>query len=740
MGFANPLPWWALVLVTAAAAALAWHAYRRFAAWPLRRDALAALRFVTLMVLVLVLMRPVTRSTEGDARDVVVPILVDASRSMAIEDVDGRRRIDAARELLEREVLPVLSGRFTVEMLTFGEKLEPARGVGALTATERRTDLAGALAAARERYRGRPVAGYVLLTDGGDTGAVLDLDAYAETLPPIYPVPLGSTSADGDREVLSVTAAESVLDGSRIELAVSAVARGETSGTLELRLLENGRPLQVRHVRTPHDGGPFREIFQVSPSTGTATVYTVEIPSVPGEIVPENNTRSVLVQPPSRARRVLVVEGAPGFEHSFLRRALAADRDIEIDFVVRKGKDERGTDTFYIQAGAGRGEALTSGYPREPAALFQYDAVILANVGSDQLTSAQMEATREFVRRRGGGVLVFGAQSFLARGLAGTPIEEVLPVELGRRVDTLVQAGSTGGINRVSVTDAGLSHPITQLAETPEETRKRWAGLPALAGAASPGSIRAGASILATTVGSGGAARPLIAVQRYGEGRSMVFTGEASWRWRMLLPSIDRTYETFWRQTVRWLAIGATDPVTVFPMSSVGPGDELTVRAAVRDPSFAAVRDADVDVRIAGPDGRLQELRAAPGSAEARDSALFTARFIPDQPGLYRVTVSGRRGGAPLGTAATSALVGGADAEMADPRVSTAFLERIATATGGRVVRAGESPALADLLRTAAPAAALAVQRDLWHNAWSLLFIIALLAAEWVLRRRWGLR
>ena len=54
-------------------------------------------------------------------------------------------------------------------------------------------------------------------------------------------------------------------------------------------------------------------------------------------------------------------------------------------------------------------------------------------VGGEQLTSAQMETTREFVSRRGGGLLVMGAQSFLGRGLArdhllASPISGKLPV------------------------------------------------------------------------------------------------------------------------------------------------------------------------------------------------------------------------------------------------------------------------------------------------------------------------
>jgi hypothetical protein len=242
------------------------------------------------------------------------------------------------------------------------------------------------------------------------------------------------------------------------------------------------------------------------------------------------------------------------------------------------------------------------------------------------------------------------------------------------------------------------------------------------------------------TAAAGGAARPLIAVQRYGDGRSMVFAGEASWRWRMMLPSTDTSYETFWRQAVRWLALGATDPVTVHPAGAAAVGDQVAIRMSVRDVSFMAMRDADVDVRVSGPDGRLQELRASFEENEAAGSSLFAARFTPEQPGLYRVSVSARRGRVDAGSAASALLVGGADVEMSDPRLNAQLLERVAAGTGGRVMQPGEVETLVSALRAATPAAALAVSKDLWHNAWSFVLIIGLLTSEWLLRRKWGLR
>ena len=139
---------------------------------------------------------------------------------------------------------------------------------------------------------------------------------------------------------------------------------------------------------------------------------------------------------------------------------------------------------------------------------------------------------------------------------------------------------------------------------------------------------------------------------------------------------------------------------------------------------------------MVAPDGRLETVRAAAGSSPGR----YAARFTPAQSGVYRVTATVSRGTASLGTSSTSLLVGGADLEMTDQRLNTQLLERIASSSGGRLISTGDTGALVESLRGAVPAATMAIQRDLWHNGWSFAAIVLLLAGEWGLRRRWGLR
>src|SRR3954471_20789899 len=120
--FTNALPWWAVSLVIGAIAAIAWRAYAHSIVPRPRRDVLIALRFVTLATLVLFLMRPI-RTTDSGRTDVFVPVLVDASRSMSIEDADGQRRIDRARDLVTHEIQPALGNQFRLDILSFGDRL-----------------------------------------------------------------------------------------------------------------------------------------------------------------------------------------------------------------------------------------------------------------------------------------------------------------------------------------------------------------------------------------------------------------------------------------------------------------------------------------------------------------------------------------------------------------------------------------------------------------------------------------
>ena len=734
MRFAHPVSpamFFALLLLAAAIAILTYRsAWRSLARW--RTAALMGLRGLTLAGLIVCVLRPIA-PVESPPREGIVAVVVDSSRSMSLRDGGSTTRLSQAAALVRQRLLPALSKSFKVQVFAARDTIEvtePER----LTAGGTQTDLQRTLRAVEERLRGRALAAMVLISDGGETIYRNDPADPAGPVPVIV-VGIGEP-VRFDREVRSVSAGPSVLDGSLVDIAVTTVLRGDAQ-RVALRLLQNGRVVEMREL-TGAKGAPTQQIFTVAPDRGTATTFRVEIDGDPRELTLDNNRMDVLVPPPGRRRRVLMLEGAPGFEHTFLKRAWQQDTSLEIDSIVRKGADDEGRDTYYVQAAASRSAALSSGFPDTKEALFAYDTIVLANRDLESLSRAQLDWLAEFVAERGGGLLAFGARTLSGSGLDGSSLQRVLPVTLDDR---------QGGISRVSIasdparlrampTPEGLRHPLMRLSTKDEDRIARWHALPTLAGASTVGTPRPGASVLAVTAAPTGGTVPLVSVQRFGRGRSMIFAGEASWRWKMLMPASDRSFDTFWRQAVRWLAIQSPDPVVLRGPAVASLGAVLTFETGVRDAAYRPVAEPDVRVTIRRPDGEHMQL---PTTQVPNKPGHYRASLSPTQPGMYRVSVTASKSGQDLGAAEQLVLAGGIDPELIDPGLNETVLRRIAQTSGGRYVTVREVDAIAPWLVRRLPPPQREM-RDLWHNAWTFGVLIALLSTEWALRRRWGLR
>jgi hypothetical protein len=113
--FAHPIPWWALValLLLAAVLAVAAYARGRVTLGPGPRATLTVLRFVAFALLLFFLLRPVVPLGPPPGGSGVVAVLVDVSRSMGLAE-DGVTRLSRARAIVRDQLVPKLSGSFTV--------------------------------------------------------------------------------------------------------------------------------------------------------------------------------------------------------------------------------------------------------------------------------------------------------------------------------------------------------------------------------------------------------------------------------------------------------------------------------------------------------------------------------------------------------------------------------------------------------------------------------------------------
>lgn len=740
MTFAVVWPWWALAATAVGIVLAALAAYRRAVPplTPAQRAALVVLRVLVLSTLVVALWRPVRQSPSADQPIRLLPVVVDVSSSMGIRDTaDGKTRLEAARDLVGTIESQLDGARLRVEVWPMHAGTS-ATDSDSLRAEGLRSDLSSAIDEVSGRAAARDAAAVVLLSDGATTEFSGARPERREALP-IFAMAVGGDQPVRDVDVVRLEAGTATLPGSAIDVLAVVVARGMRGRGVTLRLSENGRPVDVATAMPETDAAtiPFR--FVVTPPPEQPTVYTAELQQAQPDIVPGNDRRQVLVPPQMGQRRVLLMEGAPGFEQTFLKRALATDAALSVDALVRKGRDDQGRDTFAVQATEDRAAVLAQGFPSSRETLFQYDAIVLSNIEAEFFTRAQLELVRQFVAERGGGLLVMGARSFEREGMATTPIAEVLPVDPTVRRwqdDAADDAARALPANTPAVTRDGATHPATRLSIDADESAALWRSLPALAAVSPMGAPRAGAQVLAVSANPGGTASPLIVMQRFGQGRALVFGGEAAWRWRMMRPSSDTAYATVWRQLIRALASPAPGPITMTAGAARRDAAQTSVVINVRDPRFLPVADAEVSLTAEAPDGRTRSLQPVLVDAAAGRYAVVVPTA---DAGVWTLTAEAVHRGVVRGTAVHHVLTPAHDDEFTRPEVNLPVLRRLAEAGGGEAFTAETLPALIERLRRlpASPARYEAV--DLWHNVWTLAGIITLLATEWTLRRRWGM-
>ncbi len=736
--FAYTLPWWGWIAAAVVILVLALAAYRRARAVlpPVRWTSLVVLRALVLALIGLVLLRPVRLEPAPASTGRTVAIVVDDSRSMRLRGEGAMSRLDQARQLIDGRLRPALAADFDVRLFGFGSAMREVATTGALDGSGQSSDMPAMLARLSERAAAGEFVAAVIVSDGASTSP---LDSSGMLTPvPVFTLGVGEAAAVVEREVRDVTVSDVSVADSLAELSATIVSHGERRETVDVRVLENGRTIDVRQVELPGRSQQVRERFRVAPSRATATVYAVEVAEAPGELTRDNNRGAVFVPVPGPPHPVLLLQGGPGFEHGFLMRMLSRDPGLDVDGVVTKGRTPTDEPTYYVQGSASRTPHLLEGFPDTTARLFAYAAIVLGNVEADQLTRGQLSAIRAFVERRGGGLAVIGGRSFGERGVVTTGLGEIVPVEPRGGGGMNAAAGGSGRDGtRIALTSAGQAHALMQVGTDETSSMAQWSSLPSMAAATAVGPARPGAEILATVAGPAGDPQPLVAVQRIGRGRTLAFMGEGAWRWRMGLPSDNRLYETFWRQAVRWLSIQAPGPVA---LSTSAPVIGVTTDVSLRvvDEEYEPVSDAAVSLRIREPGGTTRAIAAV---ADTLEPGIYSAAFLPVTGGVYAIEAEATRAGRLLGRADVSVLAGGSDPELVDPRRNDALLARLAAGTGGAHLAAEAIDGLPARIREAVAApAARTVQRDLWHNAWTFLAVVLLLGSEWGLRRRWGLR
>ncbi|HTY93512.1 MAG TPA: glutamine amidotransferase, partial [Steroidobacteraceae bacterium] len=481
--------------------------------------------------------------------------------------------------------------------------------------------------------------------------------------------------------------------------------------TRELTLGPDGATVSTELTFDLPDAGPRVLRFQVAP--------------LPGETNGRNNEISRLVNVEAGPRRILYVEGEPRWEYKFIRRAEEDDAAVQLVSMLRTSENK-----IYRQ-GVKDPLELAQGFPGTAADLFGYDGLVIGSVDAGYFSAAQQVLMREFVDRRGGGLLLLGGRQSLADGVwSGSALNDLLPVTLPITTGTFHREPAT-----VSLTTAGADSAVTRLADDRAANLALWARLPYLMDYQDPGTAKPGASELAQ-MHAGGRSLPLLVTENYGRGRTAVLATGGTWRWQMSLPLGDPTHSVFWHQLLHWLVSDTHGQLSAQVSASTLQDDgHVQLQADVRDRNYLPAADAIVNAHVIGPD-RLQadvSLRAVPGQA-----GRYVADWTAPAAGVYVADIAASEGALSAGRDTIGFQRQDGVAENFHTGQNVALLKSLAADTGGRYWVPDELDGLARAIPFSDAGVSVQRFRDLWNMPAVFVLLMLLRLTEWLLRRRWG--
>jgi len=489
------------------------------------------------------------------------------------------------------------------------------------------------------------IAGAVVVTDGQAhdaalAGALKDMDAPVHVL-------LTGEPGEVDRRLIIDKAPAYGLVGKEATIAYRVEDRlGTTTPGIEnlarVTLKEGDKVIAAAQIPVGR-----ADTFKVPLAHAGPTVLTLEVAPVAGKLSTLNNRSLVTINGVRERLRVLLVSGQPHAGERVWRNLLKSDPAVDlVHFTILRPPEK---DDF-----TPLNEISLIAFPTRElfeVKIKEFDMVVFDRyVVRDVLPPSYLRNIIAYVREGGALLLAVGPEFAAQRSLFNTPLGEVLP------------AAPTGGVLelgfRPSVTEVGGRHPVT--AALPKARASR-----ANRGTGSWGrwfrqvetSARAGHTLM-----QGPGERPLLVLDRAGEGRVAAMLSDHIWLWARGFEG-GGPHAELMRRLAHWLM---KEPDL----------EEEGLRAEVRDGKLHVVRrslrDAPAEITVTSPSGVKESLPLAGAETGAAELVMPA-----EETGLYRISDGERDVLAAAGSLNPL--------EFADLRATAAKLEPLATESGGGV-------------------------------------------------------
>ncbi len=583
----------------------------------------ALLRLAAFAALAVALLNPVLLDEERDPLQSVVALVVDRSQSQDIGD--RAETTEAAVETLQARLARF--AQFDVRVV------EAGRASAADDRTQ--TRLFGALDNAFRDVPPSRVAGAIMVTDG----QVHDVPAQVdESGAPLHVLVTGEED-EFDRRIRFERAPRFGIVGRPVDLTYRVVTTGDEEGLIDVRVLVNGEIVSVEQAII----GQEMPLELIVPNAGKNIVELV-IDTAPGELTDTNNRAIAMLDGIRENLRVLLVSGEPHAGERTWRNLLKSDTSVDlIHFTILRPPEK--------QDGTPINELSLIAFPTRELfveRINDFDLIIFDRYQHrDVLPILYYDYIAEYVENGGALLIAAGPEYAGNQSIARTPLMSALPA---MPTGTVVEQGFYPRL-----TDIGQRHPVTRGLEGSAAEPPQWSRWFRQIDIQSPeGEV----------VMNGAGDRPLLVLNRRGEGRVGMLLSDQGWLWARGFEG-GGPHVSLYRRMAHWLMKEPELEEERLTASGRGMTLDITRQTMSDDPGPATV---------VSPSGQSIDVTLEPSTP-----GQFTGSVETDEIGLYQIG---------NGDLTTLAHVGPVNApEFQDTVSTTEVLRPAAEASGGSVRR-----------------------------------------------------
>jgi len=662
------------------------------------RYILFAIRALAVFIISLLLLAPLVKSISYKPEKPLVLILQDNSESIKLFPSP------ALLKKSEAKVSPTggdLEGALSALKSTLGDTYEVHEFNFDRTLNNglsnnfngKQTDISAALKQLNDRYVNQNIGALVLATDGlYNQGSDPQYEArnFKTT---IYTIALGDTTPKRDLLIANVNYNKTAFLGNDFEIEVLIEAYQSKGENMRLSVTEDGRQVSAQNI--PVNSDAFQKLIPIKLNADKKGIrkFNINIAPVKNELSVQNNTETIYVEVLDAKQKILLVYNSIHPDISVIKQAIESNRNYEV-------KTTQLSDLSAIK-------------------INDYSLVIL-----HQLSAANSGVLQNIITKSKMPLwYMLGSQSNLTDF---NNQQKAIKIITGREEMQEV-----------------FAQPVPEFAAftLSDSTKQKISTFPPLL--APFGSYTSSPSnqiLLKQKIGNVLTTWPLLSFSDEAGRRIGILTGEGLWRWQLAEYKANGNHhalEELLGQGVQYLTANANrQQFRVYPAKNVfDEGENVILNAELYNDALELVNTPDVKIDVKSLNGKNYSFLFT----RTGQSYQLDAGTLPVDEYTYTASTKvGNRQFNANGQFTVKAL----NLETRQSAANHRLLNNIAKQSGGQMLLPSQIGQLADLIKKNDNIKTVVYQdrhySDMIDVKWIFVLILALLSAEWFVRKREG--